>query len=1179
MAKLKHLELPDGTNYDIYGVNVQEISYDDYETLTPTQKNSDIAYCITDTPYEVDDSIYGEANGTIASFNNGSANPLKSLEVDINPIQDLHGYDAPWAGGAGKNKVDVASGSTTTTSTLMQKELNAGTYTYSAYGKRNDGEHWRVAIASQGDELIAAGNNTSGTTLARSQVTFTLTETTTIRLKLQFLSSYDTLNYERVQLESGSTATDYAPYANICPISGRSSVEVTVADDTTDPTTEETYEISLGQTIYGGKLNVTTGELTVDRAMVEYDGSSDETWAYVSSYGGFRVTIADANINGIPSAQVISNRFVGSNSRGATDKDIPGKMLAYTSTSDNIFLFFTTQITDLSEWKTWLSENITQVEYPLATPTTISLTPTQVSSLLGSNNIWADSGDVDVVYITSDFIYNELRMNDTVIASNGFAYHSIESESATMAGHANTATMASHANTATTSTKLASDAGSNLNPVYFDDGIPVASIGNSVPFITGTGTVAGTWLGSLEGLTAYYDGLLILYKPSIAGAATTTLNINGLGAKTCYINSTTKLTTHYPANQPILLVYSANTNSGCFVAVDNYLDGNTIPNSLYYWNNTYAKTKLLANTVIVGDSSGYSTAAAGVQFDISYPILWTAAEVAQGSSNYASMFIQCYDRTLDTIKSGFTSTAKKIIYLVVTINGNIATVDSSIITDTLPSTDNGKVYISLGRLGAQSTGANYFNFQVTHPMFWYKGGKIVPYGATDAQTVNGHTVASDVPNNATFTDTTYTFANGTNGFTVTPSGGTAQTVTVTPSITNNVTGSGTSGYLAKFNGANTITNGAQLGSDTTKFLRNDGEWAVPPGAGGGVTGVKGDAESTYRTGNVNLTPANLGLESKSAASGGTDLSLVTTGEKAVWDEKPSTDTKNTAGSTDTSSKIYLVGATSQAANPQTYSQDTAYVGTDGCLYSGGTKVEVVSNNAGYHNSIYRGKSLGTSITTAQWNAISAGTFDDMYIGDYWTLSTAIGSTTSNIQYVIAGFDYWWNCGDSYPQSSNKHHVVLVPATNLYSAQMNATSITTGGYIGSAMYTTNLANARTGISTLFGNHLYSVRRLFTNSVNTVGQATGWAWATSSVDLMSETMVYGHPVWTTSGFEVGVDRTILPLFALNPASASIYSSWWLRSVATPSNFAYVSVYGNAASYNASTTHGVRPAFAIY
>lgn len=45
------------------------------------------------------------------------------------------------------------------------------------------------------------------------------------------------------------------------------------------------------------------------------------------------------------------------------------------------------------------------------------------------------------------------------------------------------------------------------------------------------------------------------------------------------------------------------------------------------------------------------------------------------------------------------------------------------------------------------------------------------------------------------------------------------------------------------------------------------------------------------------------------------------------------DTKNTAGSTDTSSKIFLIGATSQAANPQTYSQDTTYVDASGYLYS------------------------------------------------------------------------------------------------------------------------------------------------------------------------------------------------------------------------------------------------------
>lgn len=78
------------------------------------------------------------------------------------------------------------------------------------------------------------------------------------------------------------------------------------------------------------------------------------------------------------------------------------------------------------------------------------------------------------------------------------------------------------------------------------------------------------------------------------------------------------------------------------------------------------------------------------------------------------------------------------------------------------------------------------------------------------------------------------------------------------------------------------------------------------------------------------------------------------------------DTKNTAGSTDTSSKIFLIGATSQAANPQTYSQDTAYVGTDGCLYSGGVKVLTS------HQSIAGKKNTQTAVTdpTADGNSLT-----------------------------------------------------------------------------------------------------------------------------------------------------------------------------------------------------------------
>jgi len=56
-------------------------------------------------------------------------------------------------------------------------------------------------------------------------------------------------------------------------------------------------------------------------------------------------------------------------------------------------------------------------------------------------------------------------------------------------------------------------------------------------------------------------------------------------------------------------------------------------------------------------------------------------------------------------------------------------------------------------------------------------------------------------------------------------GGTAQTITVTPSITNNITGSGTNGSLVKFNGANTITDGPAFNNThQDKYLRMDGTW-------------------------------------------------------------------------------------------------------------------------------------------------------------------------------------------------------------------------------------------------------------------------------------------------------------------------------------------------------------------
>lgn len=69
---------------------------------------------------------------------------------------------------------------------------------------------------------------------------------------------------------------------------------------------------------------------------------------------------------------------------------------------------------------------------------------------------------------------------------------------------------------------------------------------------------------------------------------------------------------------------------------------------------------------------------------------------------------------------------------------------------------------------------------------------------------------------------------------------------------------------------------------------------------------------------------------------------LTAGGQSFTFTMPSSDnTDSKASSSDTSSKIYLIGATTQkTSGQQTYSHDTAYVGTDGCLYSGSKKVSV-----------------------------------------------------------------------------------------------------------------------------------------------------------------------------------------------------------------------------------------------
>lgn len=222
------------------------------------------------------------------------------------------------------------------------------------------------------------------------------------------------------------------------------------------------------------------------------------------------------------------------------------------------------------------------------------------------------------------------------------------------------------------------------------------------------------------------------------------------------------------------------------------------------------------------------------------------------------------------------------------------------------------------------------------------------------------------------------------------------------------------------------------------------------------------------------------------------------------------------------------------------------------------------------NCIYRGKNLGTSVTAEQYAAISSGKFTDLYIGDYWVIK--------GVTYRIAAFDYYYNCGDT---NFTKHHVVIVPDTSLYKAQMNTSNVTTGGYTGSAMYKSNLAQAKTTIKAAFGSaHVLTKRELLTNAVNG-NTPSGWAWFDSDVELMNEVQAYGSVAWGAhdgNGYNVASGDGQFPLFMFDRTKLHNREDYWLRDVSSAPNFSYVSAHGFADSGNASRSLGVRPAFCI-
>lgn len=228
----------------------------------------------------------------------------------------------------------------------------------------------------------------------------------------------------------------------------------------------------------------------------------------------------------------------------------------------------------------------------------------------------------------------------------------------------------------------------------------------------------------------------------------------------------------------------------------------------------------------------------------------------------------------------------------------------------------------------------------------------------------------------------------------------------------------------------------------------------------------------------------------------------------------------------------------------------------------------------YHRNTYRGKNLGSTFTQEQKAAIKNGTFDDLYVGDYWE--------NDGHKWVIADINYWKN----NTETLGENHIVVVPSKSLYYRAAEPSGSATKGVINSDLYTNGLTSAKNMIQSFFGSsNMYEHNVIYVTSINT-GQYASVIGQNSVIDVMNQIMVFGSwvniPISTNStrSYMDTYDTKQLALFALNPnAICSTDDQYWLRDLYYAGDALGSVVKGQAHVQDIkSTTYGVRPVFGI-
>ena len=342
-------------------------------------------------------TIWKTVSGNPIQILDAVASPMQKCEVTLEPIQDLHGQDAPYPAGGGKNKWNPASTPVTPASywaweipyetsmkvTLIEKDTSvdiSGCY----FGASLDGTTTNLGW------LINNG------TIGRTTNTYTVQHYIIMYPQSAEVLEKLLARFNIMVAVDADIDAPYSPVANICPITGWTGCEVWVKPeyDTSLPSTASvTFPNSAG-TVYGGTVDLVSGVLTVDRAIIDLGSLS---WLYRAGNKIFyaNVPLKRQYATGVVNTIIASSlKTVADRARSAPLDD--GCICNRTGSGEIQILVGNTTYTTPSAFISFITG--TQLVYYLEEPVTYQLTPQQVSTNDGENNVWGD-GTIELTYL------------------------------------------------------------------------------------------------------------------------------------------------------------------------------------------------------------------------------------------------------------------------------------------------------------------------------------------------------------------------------------------------------------------------------------------------------------------------------------------------------------------------------------------------------------------------------------------------------------------------------------------------------------------------------------------------------------------------------------------------------------------------------------------------------------